>query len=715
MSAATLAADEVREHVRHVLSSASFEGSERASMLLGFLVEQTLRGDGGRLKEYTLGTEVLGKSDSFDPRIDPIVRTEMSRLRTRLERYYAEEGRDDPVVITLPKGSYVPQFQIREIEPAGVKSVRDAAPAQTSRSFGPVVWFGLGAAATAVAVFVWMANRSVNSLPPQSSEVRVEIVTPPTTEPTSLAISPDGRRLVYSANVEGRFRLWVRSLDTVTARPLEGTDGARYPFWSPDGKSIGFFVADRVKRMDVETGAQQTLFDRAAYGLGGAWSPQQFVLFNTAPAGSLVRVPAMGGEPTRAIPIVPPTNAQSRPQLMPDGRHVIHLAFGPNPAIYVGELNGPVGRKLLDGDAAAYLPSRHLLFVRQGTLFAQPFDPDRLELAGTPIVIANQIVFSPASRSSALSASAVGAFVYRTGQSSVRQQLVWFDRSGRELGAVPGSEIIGRSIRMSVSPDGRQVAFDDTGSGTMDIWLLDIARGVRTRFTSDPAEDMQPLWSPDGRRIVFHSNRNGQFDLWVKSTVDAGNEQLLLRNSGGPLVPYDWSKDGRFILYNSGMGGHSWDIWALPMFGDRKPFPVVQSPADESGAQFSPDGRWIAYMSGITGRREIFVQRFPTPGRRWRVSVEGGAQPRWRGDGKELFFLAPDNRLMAAPIRLSDESDAADIGAPVALFAARLSGINHGPTIWNYIASSNGQRFLMNSPAEVTSPITLVLNWKPQP
>src|SRR5215471_8738595 len=712
MQGSPIAADDVRRHLQHVLASASFEGSGRASTLLAFLVERTLRGEGDRLKEYTIATEALGKDESFDPRIDPIVRTEISRLRSRLDRYYATDGRTERVLITLPKGSYVPQFQIRGIEPTGVGPVRDAAPAETSRSFGPVVWFVLGAAATAGAVFVWLANRSVNSAPPQNSEVRVEIVTPPTTEPTSLAISPDGRKLAYSANVDGRFRLWVRSLDAVTARPLEATDGARYPFWSPDGKSLGFFVADRVKRVDVETGAQQTLFDRAAYGLGGAWSPQQFILFNTAPAGSLVRVPAMGGAPTKAIPIVPPTNAQSRPQLMPDGRHVIHLAFGPNPAIYVGELNGPLGRKLLDGDAAAYLPSRHLLFVRQGTLFAQPFDPDRLELAGTPIVIANQIVFSPASRSSALSASAVGAFVYRAGQSSVRQQLVWFDRSGRELGAVPGSEIIGRSVSMFLSPDGRQVAFDDTGSGTMDLWLLDVARGVRTRFTSDPAEDMQPLWSPDGHRIVFQSNRKGTFDLWVKSTIATETEQLLLANAGRPLVPYDWSKDGRFILY--GQTGE-WSIWALPMFGDRKPFPVVQSPADESDAQFSPDARWIAYMSGITGRREIFVQRFPTPGRRWRVSVEGGAQPRWRGDGKELFFLAPDNRLMSVPVRLSREGDAADIGAPVPLFAARLSGLNHGPTIWNYVASSDGQRFLMDSPAEVTSPITLVLNWKPQP
>ena len=705
----TLSADDVRTHLRHVLSSASFAGSTRASALLAFLVEETLRGQSERLKEYTLGVEALGKDESFDPRTDPIVRTEISRLRIRLDKYHSSDGRADPIEITLPKGSYVPRFQVRSIDSLPTEPVQEGNGSRVSRV---LVAFALGVAATIAMFFLWSTIKPADRTPAQSEEIRVEIATPPTTEPTSLAISPDGRKLVYSATVDGRFRLWLRSLNVATARPLEGTDGARYPFWSPDGKSIGFYVGDMVKRADVESGAQQTLFNKAAYGLGGAWSPQQFLLINTGPAGSLLRLPAMGGAPTVAMPLVRGTNAQSRPRLLSDGRHVLYLAAGSEPGIYVGEVGGPVGRKLLDADTAAYLPSGQLLFVRQGTLFAQPFDPARLELSGTPVVVANQIVFSPMSRSSALSTSETGAFVYRAGQPLVSRQLVWFDRTGKELGAVPGSEITGRSISASLSRDGRQVAFDESRTTPMDIWLLDVGRGVRTRFTSHPAEDIQPIWSPEGKRIVFQSNRNGEFDLWLKSTVDGGDEQLLLRSHGTPAIPFDWSPDGRFILYGSGA---PWNIWALPMFGDRKPFPVVQSPSADSDAQFSPDGRWIAFMSAVSDRREIYVQRFAVPGRRWRVSAEGGAQPRWRGDGKELFFLAPDNRLMAVPIRLPANSDVADIGMPVPLFVARLTGLNHGPQTRSYVVSSNGQRFLMDSPAEVTVPITLVLNWKPRP
>ena len=361
-----------------------------------------------------------------------------------------------------------------------------------------------------------------------------------------------------------------------------------------------------------------------------------------------------------------------------------------------------------------YASSRHLLFVRGGTLFAQVFDPVGLALAGSPVAIAEQIVAGGRpGATAALSASAAGPFVYRTGLSGPQHHFVWFDRSGVPLETIPGSDF-GDGYNSSLSPDASRLATSSRVEGTADVWLLDVKRGVPTRSTTDPAFDLMPVWSPDGRWIAFTSNRRGstEWALYRRATDGTGNDELLVAKE---LGPYDWSPDGRFILYGiAGVKGDR-DIMALPLEGDRKEVSVVATPFNETNGQFAPDAQWIAFQSNESGRPEIYVQPFRRPGQKVRISTEGGIQARWRGDGKELFYLAPDQRLMAVPIQFDAQRNVVDVGTPEALFTTTLAGIPQDDSGRHYMVSRDGQRFLMDTLREVTIPITVVLHWEPKP
>jgi Tol biopolymer transport system component len=293
------------------------------------------------------------------------------------------------------------------------------------------------------------------------------------------------------------------------------------------------------------------------------------------------------------------------------------------------------------------------------------------------------------------------------------RQLIWFDRSGKELERVPGSNWAS-GINVALSPDGRTVAYDQLLGGTTDIWLFDLARQVSTRFTSDPEFEVYPVWSPDGKRIAYMSTRKSAagttFDTYVRLVSGAGSGDLLVGGDQGARIPTDWSPDG-FVLYTDAKG-----ISAVSTGSDRKRFPVVETALEANSAQFSPDGKWVAYQSLESGQRpEVFVQRFPGPGAKSQISAAGGVQVRWRRDGRELFYLAPDNRLMAVSMRLDSERNIVEAGTPVPLFAAPLSGNPQGVGSRQYMVSADGQRFLLDAPSEVTRPITVVLNWKPNP
>ena len=573
------------------------------------------------------------------------------------------------------------------------------------------------AAVVLLAMIVSLAAFSVlyfnRAAPP---EIRFEVNTTSTSEPFSFAISPDGRRLVFSASNEGKSQLWVRPLDSVAAQPLTGTDGASYPFWSPASASVGFFADGKLKRIEIVGGAPQVLAN-AALPRGGAWNRDGTIVFAPAVLGPLLKVPATGGEAVAVTRLETGQQSHKFPQFLPDGRHFIYFVQGgPAQGVYTSSLDGGSSKRLANADVAAVVsPSGFLLFARQTTLFAQAFDFKRQELSGTPFPVASQAAVDALTSAVGVSATS-GIVAYRTGSAGVARQLTWLDRSGKSVGAIgaPDAAVL---TDMELSPDGKRVAVTRTVNSNRDVWLIDAARGVPTRFTFDAATEIFPLWSPNGSRIVFGSNRKGIFNLYWRLSSSAGADELLLE-SDLPNAPEDWSSDGRFLLFRSGGPQTGNDLWILPVAGDKKPFPFLKTPFDERAGQFSPDVKWIAYQSNESGQFEIYVQPFPGPGGKFRISSNGGAQPRWNKNSKEIFYVSLDSKMMAAPVKLSPDGQSLQTGTPAALFAVRIAG---GPVPGvnkqQYAVSSDSQRFLVNLAADegAASPMTLILNWKPKP
>ena len=561
-------------------------------------------------------------------------------------------------------------------------------------------------------------------------EVRFEIDAPFSTLPTSLAVSPDGQKIIFAATFDARSGLWVRRLESASVQFVAGTAGAQDPFWAPDSRSVGFFADGKLKTVDLATQAIQTLVD-APLPRGGTWSPSGVILYAPTASSALFQLSTAAlespvfGETQRDLVAVTRLeeahDASHRfPQFLPDGRHFVYCVIGGSPessGVYLGQLDGPARRRLVAADSAAvYAASGHLLFVRQGTLFAQTFDLVRLEPMGNPFAVTEQLVMD-GRLAPALSASAAGPIVYRTGSLGVPRQFVWFDRSGNaveKIGEPDGTDPYGASL----SPDGRYVAVTRTVNSSVDVWLLDTKRSTLSRFTSNPGPDNYPQWSPDGRRIVFASINTGVNavrDIYEKPVAGAEEPQRIL-TTPQYKEPVSWSRDGRFLLYRSLDPSAHYDLWALAM-DERKAHPVVRTGFDERDGEFSPDGKWIAYQSNDSGRFEIYLQPFLREGPRTRVSTNGGAQVRWREDGQELFYVAPDDRLMAVPVRAVPNSGDVDVGTPVVLFQTRIGGAFQGTKPQQYIVAANGQRFLMNTVVGETdtSPITVILNWKPKP
>jgi serine/threonine protein kinase/Tol biopolymer transport system component len=590
--------------------------------------------------------------------------------------------------------------------PAGTPDLETVAVTARHRLRETLAW---GVAIVCLLAALVVAVVHFRETPAEVPEMRFEVNTPPTSSPTSFAISPDGRRLVFVALAEGQARLWLRPLDQVTAQPLAGTEGATSPFWSPDSRSIGFFAGSKLKRMDIAAGAPQVLAS-ALSGAGGTWNRDGVIVFGPNPGTPLYRVPASGGEPV-AITRLDPLHqlAHAFPQFLPDGRHLLFTALGSDQGIYLASLDSAETRRLIVADTAVYAPPGHLLFRRQGTLFVQNFDPARGELAGDPVPVADSVAVDPAFNIGGFSVSETGMLAYRTSGGSSRRRLAWFDRTGKEVGTL-GAADENDLIAPELSPDARRVAVDRTVQGNTDVWLIDAARGVPSRFTFDPAFDGWPIWSPDGSRIVFGSGRKASFDLYQKPSNGAGNEELLLESSLAK-APSDWSPNGRFLLYTQLDPKTGADLWVLPLFGERKPFPYGHTGFVESWGQFSPDGRWVAYQSDESGRNEIYVQPFPGPGGQWQISTGGGIEPRWRGDGKELFYIAPDSNLMAVPIQSAGQT--LEAGTAVALFRARIVGGGLHVGKQQYAVAPDG-RFLINVIADdeaTASPIVIVTNW----
>jgi Tol biopolymer transport system component len=599
------------------------------------------------------------------------------------------------------------RFQIEEAlnEPGATGRAATIAPARTGRErllWMAAVFAGAVAASLMTAVYLRRA-------PADAPEMRLQIVTPPGASLMSFSVSPDGRSVVFQATAEGKSQLWLRPLASETAEPLPGTENGTLPFWSPDGQSIGFFAGRQLKRSDITGGLVRTLAS-SPNDRGGTWNDEGVILFAPSSTGPLYRVPVGGGSAVEVTRVDAPRHSGHRfPRFLPDGRHFLFFALGTpeSQGVYLGSLDSMEARRLFEADGAAvFVPPDLALFPRQGALWAQRLDPDTFEPVGDSLPVAKSVaVDSNLFANVALSASSAGVVAYRA--SGVQGQLTWFDRSGRQIGTVGGRDM-DQPADFRLSPDGRSVSFRRAISGNVDVWLMEVARGVLRRFTSDGAREYEAIWSPDGSRIAFSSDRQGVLDLYEKPVAGAGAESLLLASPEHKNI-YDWSFDGRFILYASQNPKTGEDLWALPLDGDRKPLPVAQTAFQEVDGRFSPDGRWIAYMLNESGRNEIHVQPFPGPGAKLQISTNGGSNPQWRRDGREIFFLGPDNRLMAVPVMLAANGSTVEAGTPVALFATRPGS--------EFAASPDGQRFLINTSLEDAAipPITVLLNWKPRP
>ncbi len=542
-------------------------------------------------------------------------------------------------------------------------------------------------------------------------------------------LSPEGTRLALPLrDSDGKQKLFLRPLDSLTAQPLEGTEGGSYPFWSPDGRYIGFFAQGKLKKIDVFGGPPQTVCD-APNGRGGTWSQGGVIVFSPETLGSLSRVPAAGGAPTVITRLDQSRRETSHrwPTFLPGGRHFLYWGgdpFGSGGATLLATLttsaNGPSGiflgtldsnelKFLFPADSdALYAPPGYLLSLREQTLMAQPFDEGSLKLTGEAFPIAEQVSNPAAFRLGLFTASQNGILVFQTGPGD-QSQLRWIDASGKEVGTVGDA---GFHDWPRLSPDGQRLAESvlDRQSRNIDVWLVDLGRGVRTRFTFDPAVDFDPVWSPDGKRIVFASNRKGHYDLYVKNASGAGNEELLFESEADKL-PSDWSRDGRYIAFSAldPKTKTNYDIWVLPLFGDRKPFPFLRTQFDELQAGFSPDGHWLAYASNESGVFEVYVAPFPGTGAKWQVSQGGGVQPTWSRDGKNLFYVVAGSKMMEVEVKAKGST--VEFGNPRQVLEANF--YRGGPYGHAYEVAPSGQRFLVNAIPQAigSTPLTLVVNW----
>jgi Tol biopolymer transport system component len=529
-------------------------------------------------------------------------------------------------------------------------------------------------------------------------------------------LSPDGRKIVYpAAGVEGVPRLWLRNIDSLDAHVLqagEGLAGTR-PFWSPDSRFVAFEAGGKLKKIDVTGGAPQTLCDLSGNVLGGSWNSEGVIIFGSN-VGGVMRVSAGGGVAGLVTGRVDTRFNHGFPSFLPDGRHFVYHGGPASRSIYIGSLDAKPeeqsSEELVASPAgpvyapASNLAAGYLLFLRDDTLVAQPFDTRRRKLTGEPVTIAEHV--GTFLTDAFFSASENGALLYGGGGGR-QARLTWFDRQGKSLSSATAPFDV---FSLALSPDAGRVAV--ATSGVQNIWLFDFAVGASTRFTF--GQDAWPVWSPDGSRIAFVAGRADRPGLYQKASSSAGNQELLLPTPPGSSRLTDWSRDGRFLLYTSFDPALKADMWVLadPLgkAADRKASPFLRTEFNEGQGRFSPDGRWIGYTSDESGKNEIFVRPFNSSSARspqegkWMVSRGGGTEPRWRRDGKELFYLSPDGNVMALEVSTNAVFQP---GVPKVLFRAPP-----GATIWD--AAPDGQRFLfpvlVNDSAR--APFTLVLNWQ---
>jgi Tol biopolymer transport system component len=529
-----------------------------------------------------------------------------------------------------------------------------------------------------------------------------------------LALSPDGRMLAMVAYSEqaSNYVLWTYEVGVRRTNSLDGTQGASYPFWSPDGKFIGFFADGKLKKVDMSGGQVQVLCD-APFGRGGTWNRDGVIVFTPDAFGGLSRVSSSGGSPAEITKLDVSRFEQSQrwPVFLPDGKHFLYLGANfsgrlENNAIFLGSLDSQERRLLVSTSAnAAYAEPGFLLYLRDNkTLVAQAFDRRRYILSGEPHPVSDEVLYTPLVDRAIFTVSGGEVLVTQTGKGASLSQLTWFDRSGKPAGTVgmPGTY---NNVRLST--DGRRLATDQTDPDgrKIDIWVQEPTRDATMRLTFDPATSQSPIWSPDGRQILFSSNRKLGMQLYLKNADGSGSEEEVADLGAGLLVnAWDWSPDGKNVLVRKRN-----ELWYLS-WPERVAKPLLQAKWTVRNAQFSPDGRWMAYASNETGSMEVYVSPFPSASGKWQVSSAGGREPRWRQDSKELFYLSAEGKIMAAAVTTGASFKA---GSPVALFQTHGRQPVSSQDVFSYDVSGDGQRFLIITKVGETNaaPLSILLNW----
>lgn len=603
-----------------------------------------------------------------------------------------------------------------------IMTVASTRTADHGNRWGQLGWILAGTFLIAAGAMGWAYFRKAA---PPAETMRFAIVAPEKTGyGDSLAISPDGRRIaLISVSETGVTSLIVRVLDSLDTKALQGTEGASQPFWSPDSRFVGFFAGGKLKKIDASGGNSQVLADASSDPRGGSWGKDGTILFSPTTTSPIFKVPAAGGIATQLTELDNDQEQRSHrwPSFLPDGIHYLYFGRGSKreaEGIYVGSLGSAEKQFIINTSIAGrYAPANgrddtgSLLYVRDGMLVAQPFDPEKLRLIGEPRPVAEGVLNFPGEGGptayACFSVSDNGRLIYKPGGKPITQ-LRWMDRAGKTVESLGQPGLLGEPF---ISPDAKKVVVGRADDSSQDLWVYEFARNASTRFTFNAATDVSPVWSPDGTRIVFASNRSGKFEIYQKSASGAGDEELLL---GTPFnaFPDHWSADGKYIIYElQGGSTNKTDLWVFPVAGGGAPFPFLQTPFEDAHAQFSPDGRWIAYASDESGKAEVFVRGFPESGGKWQISTEGGDQPQWSRDGRTLYYIAADRNLMAVPIGTTNGGF--DPGRPAILFQTNLPTRGLTDDRNNFLVAPDGQRFLVNNLIgdAHSEPITVVLNW----
>jgi len=705
-------ADSVRRALELVIRSEAFAGSKQCQDLLRLLVQHALSDELDALSEQRIGVEMFGRPAGYDTSNDAVVRVRATEVRKRLAQYYAE-ATDPPVVcFEVPPDSYVPEFHCSprtKVDAELVTPAPSGAVAQRWRSKSVLV------IVTAVGIVSVLAWWQLGRKPQSKNAVRLSLGLPGGVtlhrnwHPFEhIALSPDGEMLAFAAtDASGRSALWVRPLSSSEAERIEQSEGALLPFWSPDSQFIGFWAGSKLKKVRRSGGVPEVICS-APETAQGAWGPDGTTLFARAVNSPILRVSPTGGEATPITSLLPGQVSQMWVQFLPDGKHFIYLARtsltsrDPGAKIYAQSLEGGDPIPLLASESRAVAVPDYLLFAQGQTLYAQRMDWTALRKIGEPSLVARDVAASPAYLgTSEFTASQTGVLIYGTAAGSPFDQLNWYSRDGALLGSL---EPVIDYQQFTLSPDGKRLALNSFRQhATGSLWLIDIASNTTTPLTTDPHAQSDPVWSPDSRYIAFNLLPNGGSDPpFLVEKIEVGTEHVQdIYGDNERHWIEDWSADGRFLLTHD-----TKTLSTISVSGDSKPKPVYSSSTIKDEFHLSPDGRLIAWGENRTGRWEVFVASFPSFDNITQVSRAGGAQPRWRGDCRELFFIDLEGKMMSATV---ESGHSPKISVPRVLFD---TGLVPDPTVNQYAVTKDGLKFLVLEPRKgFVEAYSVVLDW----